>query len=186
MKGKKREGLSPSLSNGHLDILLRRKETTIASSSTFCTVSMHERKEGGRRRDGPDRRVPWDLRVPFSMSRKRRSLSLAPGHRSHSTPLCHLLRETPCKVTNDCREDSRRRVLNKDPRRLNYPHPRYLSHLFFTCRSTHPVRCTITFPNREGRRASFFFFFEFRSTEGGFRENIIYVKNPPPAFYIYF
>lgn len=76
------------------------------------------------------------LNVPEEMlaiARTRTSLAFYTGHAIVSSA------GTPCKVTNDCREDSRRRVLNKDPRRLDYPRPSYLSHLF-TCRFTHPVR----------------------------------------------
>lgn len=118
------------------------------------------------------------LNVPEEMlaiARTRTSLAFYTGHAIVSSA------GTPCKVTNDCREDSRRRVLNKDPRRLDYPRPSYLSHLF-TCRFTHPVRRSTLRPwqpcgvpllfeieaRGRWRRGSFSEFREEISIPGGF------------------
>lgn len=147
---KKREELSPSLSNGHLDpspTAARGKRARSHPRVPFVPFRCTRGERGRRRKGGgtldwidASRGIPQFARtvlnVPEEMlaiARTRTSLAFYTGHAIVSSA------GTPCKVTNDCREDSRRRVLNKDPRRLDYPRPSYLSHLF-TCRFTHPVR----------------------------------------------
>lgn len=93
---------------------------------TFFTGG--KRTEGRERRKrwaASDRRIPWDSALcasqlaecpgrdalPFTIARTRTLAFYA------ATPLSS---GTPYKVTNDCRSDSRRRVLNKDRTRLNY------------------------------------------------------------------
>lgn len=107
---------------------LEKKERDRVLEYLLCRF--HERKaeeEEGEGRGTPDRidasrGIPHFARPPAECPGRDAPLSLAPGHRSHSAPPLSSS-GTPCKVTSDCREDSRRRVLNKDPRRLNYPHP---------------------------------------------------------------
>ena len=110
-------------------------------SNLLYTVSTGGKRTEGRERRkrwaASDRRIPWDSALcasqlaecpgrdalPFTIARTRTLAFYA------ATPLSS---GTPYKVTNDCRSDSRRRVLNKDRTRLNY-----LILPAFTCRSTH-------------------------------------------------
>lgn len=110
------------------------------------------------------------LNVPEEMlaiARTRTSLAFYTGHAIVSSA------GTPCKVTNDCREDSRRRVLNKDPRRLDYPR---------TCPTFLPVDSStpcVDRPSDRGNRAVYHYFSKSGRGGGGgedrfseFREEI--------------